>query len=157
MSLVTMLHNLFGVRREGYKANKAVNDWLWNHSLHQDICWGKSILYKRVSERLRTQETNSNNTQWAIGNTVSMPFWKYNPYRRECGEGKFHACATPKESVSWGHGESDVYIAIEVKHSDMYAWYKGTPDYGDKIAFRKGKVLYTVPSPNMGAKKKKRK
>ena len=96
-------------------------------------------LYKKVSKDYKTQENTKNETLWAIGSTVNHPSW--NPSGQECGEGKFHACATPYFCDEFRSNMDDHYIAIQINMSDIFEW-KDNLTYPHKIAFRKCKVLY---------------
>ena len=102
------------------------------------IIKGKCVLYKKVSSDFKTQENTINETLWEIGKTITHKNW--NPTESECGEGKFHACATPHFCNEFRNNFGDRYIAISVKIADTYEWKNG--NYPTKIAFREGKVLY---------------
>ena len=102
------------------------------------IIKGKCVLYKKVSSDFKTQENTINETLWEIGKTITHKNW--NPTKSECGEGKFHACATPRFCNEFRNNFGDRYIAISVKIADTYEWKNG--NYPTKIAFREGKVLY---------------
>ena len=79
-------------------------------------------------------------TVWPIGEKVTHPTWS--PKEKECGEGKFHACARPYFCDEFRNNHGDRYIAIKIKVVDLYEWEN--PDYPHKIAFREGTVLYEV-------------
>jgi hypothetical protein len=98
----------------------------------------KVILFKRVSEKMLTQEGKRNETEWSIGKTIIHPEW--NPSVQECGEGKFHACSRPYFADEFRSEKCDKYIAIEIYVKDLFEWEN--PQYPHKIAFRAGKVLY---------------
>jgi hypothetical protein len=100
---------------------------------------GSVVLYKKVSKDLKTQEDTENETLWEIGTTLTHDNWK--PGRDECGEGKFHACARAHWCDGFRIWNSDKYVAIEVKVGGLYEW-PDEQEYPQKIAFRKGKVLY---------------
>lgn len=119
---------------------------------------GKTIVFKRVSRNFKTRVGTPTETTYRIGSTVKVKNW--NPRQQECGGGKLHACYNPNDCVLFVHTYySDKFIAIEVALKDMYAWPDQKGKYGqpakNKIAFRKGKVLYCVNryrikcSPNM--------
>jgi hypothetical protein len=98
----------------------------------------KVILYKRVSVDFKTQESTNHETTWLIGSTLTHPDWK--PKNGECGSGKFHACPKPFLCDQFRSISKDRYIAVEVARKDLYSW--PNPEYQNKIAFRKGTVLY---------------
>jgi hypothetical protein len=102
---------------------------------------GKVILYKRVSSDYKTQEGTKNETLWEVGSVVEHPSW--NPAEEECGEGKFHACATAMWCDEFRSKKGDKYIAISVEKNDLYEW-KNNPNYPTKIAFRKCTVIKEV-------------
>ena len=99
------------------------------------------ILYKKISSDYKTQEYSPNETSWLPGTVVEIPIEEWNPAHRECGPGKFHACATPMMCDKFRPKNSDKYIAILVNIKDLYVWHN-IPEYPEKIAFRKGIVLY---------------
>ena len=117
---------------------KDLTDWI--------EIWGakkqgkKLVLYKRVSKDFKTQEGQSWETDWSIGNTLEFKTWE--PGESECGSGKFHACATPGLCDQFRNEKADdKYIAILVDKKDCFVW-KDSPDYPSKISVRKAKVLY---------------
>ena len=99
------------------------------------------ILFKRVSSEYKTQEGKANETNWKIGTVLTHPNW--NPYKEECGDGKFHACSRPYFCDEFRSTLGDKYIAIKIHKKDLYVWPKNS-DYLHKIAFREGLVLYEV-------------
>ena len=99
----------------------------------------KVILYKKVSKDFKTQENTANETTWEIGRLITHTNW--NPTEKECGGGKFHACAKPYFCDEFRNERSDRYIAIEIKLSDTYEW-TDDPSYPHKIGFREGLPLY---------------
>jgi len=101
----------------------------------------KIYLYKRVSHDFKTQEGTVIETLWEIGTTVEHPNW--NPTERECGGGKFHACAFPHWCSLFRSKKDDTFIKIEVDVKDLYEW-TDNPYYPQKIAFRKGKVIIAL-------------
>jgi len=101
----------------------------------------KVYLYKRVSHDFKTQEGTINETLWEVGTTVEHPNW--NPTERECGRGKFHACAFPHWCSLFRSNQDDKLIKIEVDVKDLYEW-TDNPYYPQKIAFRKGKVIIAL-------------
>ena len=103
---------------------------------------GFVILYKRVSKDWKTQEGTENETIWAIGERLIHQNWQ--PETSECGEYKFHACATPFFCDQFRTTIGDRYIAVKIKVKDLYAWKN--PTYPTKIAFRAGTVLYECDS-----------
>ena len=105
-----------------------------------DIVSGRIKIYKKVSKDFKTQEGNTNETDWKIGSIVKHSNWK--PKQDECGENKFHACSKPYFCDEFRNEQGDRYIAIEVELKDTYAW--PNPAYPYKIAFRKGKVIFEV-------------
>ena len=100
----------------------------------------KIYLYKRVSHDFKTQEGTKNETLWKVGSTLIHPNW--NPTGKECGEGKFHACAKPHWCNAFRSKKDDKFIKIEVNVKDLHEWKNG--DYPQKIAFRKGKVIEEI-------------
>jgi hypothetical protein len=96
-------------------------------------------LYKKVSIDFKTQEGTENETLWEVGTTLTHDNWE--PYKSECGKGKFHACARAHWCDGFRNRNDDKYIAIKVAVSDLYEW-PDEQEYPQKIAFRKGKVLY---------------
>ena len=96
------------------------------------------LLFKRVSEELKTQEGLDNETRWSIGKEIECRQW--NPTGSECGAGKFHAVPAPCLADEFRDSDGDKYIAILVARKDLHAW--PNPQYPNKIAFRKGKVMY---------------
>ena len=96
------------------------------------------ILFKRVSFEWKTQEGTAWETIWEPGKTLEHPAWS--PEKKECGEGKFHACSRPYFCDEFRSKINDKYIAVQIDVKDLYAWDGGI--YPHKIAFRKGKVLY---------------
>jgi hypothetical protein len=101
---------------------------------------GFVILFKKVSGDFKTQEGTKNETLWAIGTTVTHPKWE--PEKKECGEGKFHACSRPYFCDEFRNESGDRYIAIKIRVVDLYEWKNA--EFPHKIAFREGKVLYEV-------------
>ena len=97
------------------------------------------IQYKRVSKDFKTQEGEPWETTWTIGTTLEHPNWQ--PEREECGSGKFHCFAKPFWCDSFRAGKDDKYIAIKIHVDDLYEWVH-TPQFPQKIGFRKGKVMY---------------
>ena len=132
----------FGVKAEIKKSKTATlikqKELNYFQKYNLKIKNGFCILYKRVSKDFKTQENTNNETIWKIGKTITHKNW--NPTESECGEGKFHACATPYFCNEFRDNESDKYIAIKVKITDTYEWKNG--NCPTKIAFREGKVLY---------------
>lgn len=114
---------------------KDTKSWLDAHGIEDTEL---VILYKRVSKDFLTQEGECNQTYWGIGHTLEIEKW--NPDFKECGEGKFHACASPYFCDEFSFFDGDKYIAIEINVKDLHVWK--TPLYPHKIAFRKGTVLY---------------
>jgi hypothetical protein len=114
---------------------KGLASWITKYGLNSK----KIILYKRVSNEFKTQEKTENETMWNIGTSIEHKNW--NPKNQECGEGKFHACPHPYFCDEFRKIKNDKYIAIEIKKEDLYLW-PDNPEYPNKIAFRKGKVLY---------------
>ena len=116
--------------------------YLQRHGI--DVNENKVILFKRVSHDFKTQENTSNETLWLPNTTLSHK--NYLPESGECGENKFHACATPFYCDDFRDTKSDKYVAIEVElkdyngFSNLYEWKNG--DYPNKIAFGECKVLY---------------
>ena len=100
----------------------------------------KFYLYKKVSKDFKTQENTKNETVWKIGSTLDHPNW--NPEKDECGEGKFHACAFPHWCDRFRNITGDRYIKIEINKEDLFEWK--TPNYPQKIGFRKGTVIKEV-------------
>ena len=96
-------------------------------------------VYKRVSKDLKTQEETKNETTWTIGKTLTVPNWNTD---KECGEGKFHACAKPRWCYIFRTTKDDRYIKIKVNINDIHEFKN--PIYPQKIAFRKGKVVEVV-------------
>ena len=119
---------------------KGLAGWLGANGVMQ--CDGAIILYKRVSAQYKTQENTRNETTWAIGATLNHPAWC--PTSNEYGEGKYHACSRPYFCDEFRHAPDDVYVAIRVQLTDLYAWDGG--HYPHKIAFRSGTVLHRVNS-----------
>ena len=76
-----------------------------------------------------------------IGKINIHPNW--NPFKEECGEGKFHACAKPFWCDSFRNKKGDKYISIKINIKDLYEWTEN-PNYPQKIGFRKGKVIEEV-------------
>ena len=99
---------------------------------------GKLILFKRVSKDFQTREGTDNETLWRPGSVVEHPDWS--PKHQECGEGKYHACASPFFCDQYRSSVGDRYVAIEVAARDTYVWPHA--QHPHKIAFRKGRVLY---------------
>jgi hypothetical protein len=97
-----------------------------------------TVLFKRVSADLKTQENTPSETVWTIGETLTHPNWK--PKEQECGPGKYHACSRPYFCDEFRSESTDRYIAIQIAKKDLYAWPE--PQYPHKIAFRRGRVLY---------------
>lgn len=116
--------------------DKGVEGWLKRNQVK--VTKGFVTIYKRVSVGFKTQENTQRETFWKVGSTVIIGTW--DPYVQECGPGKFHGCAAPYLCDKYREKPSDRYIAIRVNVKDMYAWNGGA--FTDKIAFRKGKVLY---------------
>ena len=48
---------------------------------------------------------------WTIGKTLTVPNWNTD---KECGEGKFHACAKPRWCDIFRSEKGDRYIKIKV-------------------------------------------
>ena len=99
---------------------------------------GKVVLYKRVSKDFLTQEGQPWQTEWKVGTTLEHPKWE--PTKKECGAGKFHACSRPYFCDEFRSEKGDKYIAIEIAVIDLYEW--PNPDYPHKVAFWRGAVLY---------------
>ncbi len=99
---------------------------------------GLVVLYKRVSKDFLTQEGTPNQTTWVVGEVKTHPAW--DPTSGECGGGKFHACSRPYFCDEFRELRDDVYVAIQIKVADLYAW--PNPSYQHKIAFREGAVLF---------------
>ncbi len=118
--------------------SEGLDGWLEDHAIKPNS--GKVTVYKRVSKEFKTQEGTPNETLWKPGSTVSHPSW--NPKDAECGEGKFHACATTYFCDEFRSERDDRYVAIEVKTKDIHVWKE--PSYPHKIAFREGKVLHEL-------------
>jgi hypothetical protein len=114
--------------------------WLESNAVKNNK--GFVILYKRVSHDFKTQENTKNETVWKIGATLEHPSW--NPRREEWGSGKFHACSRAYfcDEFEFRSKEDDKYIAIKINVKDLYAWRGKEVVFPQKIAFRKGKVLY---------------
>ena len=117
------------------KSKPGNNGWLENHAIKPTK---NVVLFKRVSKDFKTQEGTTNETLWSVGSMVECKDW--NPKEKECGKGKFHACAKPYLADEFRSNKGDKYIAIKIDKADLYSWSK--PAYPHKIAFRKGKVLY---------------
>ncbi len=118
------------------KKPQTTNEWLKTQGINKN--GDKIILFKRVSEDFKTQETTPNETTWKINETITHQNWS--PKQKECGEGKFHACSYPYFCDKFRDKKNDKYIAIEILIKDLFVWKN--PKYPYKIAFRKGKVLY---------------
>jgi hypothetical protein len=112
-----------------------VPGWLDKHGIEEAE---KVVLYKRVSADFKTQEGNRWETTWLVGSVLEHTSW--DPEGQECGAGKFHACPRPFFCDEFRETKGDRYIAIEVATADLYAW--PNPSYPNKIAFRKGTVLF---------------
>ena len=106
----------------------------------------KVYLYKRVSKDFKTQEGKKNETLWKIGSTVKHPNW--NPGKKECGEGQFHACAFPHCCSAFRNKPDDKFIKIEVDKKDLHEWTKN-PNYPQKIGFKKGKVIKEIKNKDV--------
>lgn len=126
--------------------------WLKAHGVkHNGV---SCVLYKRVSKCFKTQGGRyaaGTATSWRPGTTVTHPDWR--PKESECGSGKFHACDTPWRCDSYRWTYNDRYVAIHIKLVDLYVWpgkHMGwgwlSPAHPDKIAFRKGRVLFECNS-----------
>jgi hypothetical protein len=118
------------------KTKGGTEGWLEKQAIEPNN--GKVIVFKRVSVDFKTQEGKPQETLWTVGSTLEYRDW--DPKKEECGHGKFHACSRPYFCDEFRSKQDDIYIAIEVNVSDLYAWEK--PAYPHKIAFRKGTVLY---------------
>lgn len=109
---------------------------------------GKAIVYKIVTDDFKTQKGRENEFLYPIGKTVETKDWR--PREAECGAGKLHACDKPISCNRFRGFRADTYIAIQVDLKDCYVWdeYRGKYQprcvFPEKIAFRKGKVLYEV-------------
>ena len=117
---------------------KGVKDWLESQAI--EIEKKSVVLFKRVSNELKTQEGTENETVWEIGKTIEHKNWS--PKDSECGDGKFHACSRAYFCDEFRDLHGDRYVAIQIAVSDLYAWPNA--EYPHKIAFRKGTVLYEV-------------
>ena len=95
------------------------------------------VVYKRVSTDFKTQEGTENETLWAVGTDLEHPAWDVS---EECGDGKFHACFTPRWCDGFRDIEGDRYVAILVQTHDLHVFAR--PTYPQKLAFRRGKVLF---------------
>ncbi len=100
---------------------------------------GYFIIFKRVSFDYKTQENTENETKWLPGTEVIHHL--FNPIS-ECGKGKFHACAFPAWCDIFRKVIKDKYVAIAVAEEDFSEYIKSDRQYHQKIAFKKGKVLY---------------
>ena len=124
------------VVRQAPRPAKDLPEWIeFNLATKQR---GKLILFKRVSKDFQTQEGTDNETLWRPGSVVEHPDWS--PKHQECGEGKYHACASPFFCDQYRSSVGDRYVAIEVAARDTYVWPHA--QHPHKIAFRKGRVLY---------------
>ena len=99
------------------------------------------ILYKKVSKDYKTQEGTANETTWALRTTLEHSNW--NPSLKECGPGKFHACAKPRWCDMFRNEKDDKYIAVRIHVQDLYEW-TNNPSYPQKIGFRRGYVVGEV-------------
>ena len=115
---------------------KTVIEWLDFYGVEHSR---EAVLFKRVSNDLKTQEKTDNETVWSIGSVLEHSNW--NPSQKECGAGKFHACHHPSACDMYRDTSGDRYVAIKVAVNDMFVW-KDDPQHPNKIAFRKGTVLY---------------
>jgi hypothetical protein len=119
------------------KAPSTVAAWCSNEGA--DVSGGNVILFKRVSSDFKTQEGTPNETAWLVGSTATHANWS--PEEKECGVGKFHACAAPHFCDQYRDTQGDKYVAIQVSTKDCHVWPKN-PEHPHKIAFRKGTVLH---------------
>lgn len=129
---------------ESSKINN-IYDWIRYYGAPV-ISYDEIIVYKKVSVDYKTQEGTYNETSWLPGTTVEMPMNKWKPDKEECGEGKFHACASIGNCLKFrplfkNNNNSDRFVAILVNIKDIHLW-TNYPSYPEKIAFRKGIVLY---------------
>jgi len=104
------------------------------------------ILYKIVSKDWLTQAGTCYQTSWRPGTILTEPYPCWKPDAKECGEGKFHACARAEWCDYYylqpGLREAR-YIAIRVRVEDLFEWLD-EPKLPGKIAFKAGEVLYEV-------------
>ena len=115
---------------------KGIDAWLEREGIEKAA---NILLFKKVSKDFKTQENTENETHWKIGETLTHPKWE--PTQRECGPGKFHACAKPYLCDQFRSEPGDRYVAIKVAKKDLFVWdYE--PEYPHKIAFRKGAVMH---------------
>ena len=115
---------------------KTATEWLDFHGVEHSK---EAVLFKRVSHDFKTQEKTSNETTWSIGSVLEHPNW--GPSLEECGAGKFHACHHPSACDMYRVSTGDKYVAIKIDVNAMFVW-KDDPQHPNKIAFRKGTVLY---------------
>lgn len=117
--------------------SSSVVDWIEYNggTIHNN----KVIVYKAVSHNFKTQEGTRNETHWEIDKTLEVPDWDVT---EECGEGKFHACWYPADCWGFRYDRLAKLIAIQVEVNDLYRFI--SPVFPNKLAFRKGKVLYEV-------------
>lgn len=136
---------------------KSINQWIKFYTLDANKEYidptKEVILYKVVSKQYKTQEKTKNETLWRPGMIVEMPMDKWNPYEKECGEGKFHACGNPISCLEFRKHDGGIntkFVAIKVKKEDLFLWaefnqsriFKRISEYPNKITFRKGQVLF---------------
>ena len=96
------------------------------------------MLFSNEYRKILKPKRDVNETLWTIGSTLIHPHPDLK--KTECGEGKFHACATPTDADQFRDTTGDRYIALSVPIKKAYAWPK--PDYPFKIGFSEGTVLY---------------
>lgn len=137
----------------------SITDWLYYYGLRDKdgklnyINDKDIIVYKRVSYDYKTQEGTKNETLWLPGVIVEMGIGEFNPYEKECGEGKYHGCGNPRDCYKFRSYRYDKFVAIKVKKEDIFLWSKYIQErkltgtlgfilYPEKIMFRKGEVLY---------------
>jgi hypothetical protein len=116
----------------------SVAGWLEREGV--PVSLGKVVLYKRVSQKLQTQEGEAWETNWIPKTSVVHREWS--PNQQECGPGKFHACSRPYFCDEFRSKRGDVYVAIRIAVKDLHA--RPQPHYPHKIAFREGEVLGVV-------------
>lgn len=136
-NIVNPLKNQETIYVAPLSAKDTLNSWLSTKGIAVND--GTVTLYKRVSHDFKTQEDTENETHWEIGKTLEVPNWNI---RGECGEGKFHACLSPMMCLRYRDSPGDRWIAVQVEVNDIHIFRH--PNFTDKVAFRKGKVLYEV-------------
>jgi hypothetical protein len=121
------------------QVNAPSSEKAWCEFNGVDVKRGFATVFKRVSADFKTQEGTPNETPWNIGSTLEHKAW--DPEKKECGAGKYHACPAPHYCNQYRGTFGDRYVAIRVAIEDMFLW-KDKPEHPNKIAFRKGLVLH---------------